>query len=48
MFYGPKNGVQLSYGINQGDYYTHDPKFLSYGPTVFSHFGSQMSGYGGP
>jgi hypothetical protein len=26
MFYGLNNGVQLSYGMTQGAYYTHDPK----------------------
>jgi hypothetical protein len=25
LFYGPTSGVQLSFGIMQGVYYTHDP-----------------------
>jgi hypothetical protein len=25
MFYGPTSGVQLSYGITQDTYYTHNP-----------------------
>jgi hypothetical protein len=26
MFYGPRSGVQLSYAITQGAYFTHHPK----------------------
>jgi hypothetical protein len=32
MFYGPTCGVQLSYGITQGAYYTQDPIWLPYRP----------------
>jgi hypothetical protein len=28
MFYGPTRGVQLSYGITQGAYYSHDQILL--------------------
>jgi hypothetical protein len=33
MFYGPMNGVQLSFYITHGALYFHDPLQLAYGPT---------------
>jgi hypothetical protein len=43
MFHGPTSGVQLSYGITQGTYYTHDSKWLPYGLPIATHLWAKMA-----
>jgi hypothetical protein len=45
MFYGPMSGVQLSYGITQSAYYTHDPIYLPYGPPLRRRHSSQVQSH---